>query len=218
MQNGKGGCAARKSTRRCFPIASGKKERDLEINSLIRDKEVRVIGADGSQLGVMQTRDAQKLADEADLDLVKIAPQATPPVVKILDYGKYRFELQKKEKEARKNQKVVDIKELRLSLHIDIGDFNTKLTHAKKFLAAGNKIKVSIRLRGREIMNARRGIEVHRRFAEALPEATVESPPKLEGRSVIMLLAPDKEKELAKAPPKKEEAAPASQETAQPTN
>ena len=202
--------------RRCFPIASGKKDRDLEINGQIRDKEVRVIGADGSQLGVMQTRDAQKLADDADLDLVKIAPQGNPPVVKVLDYGKYRFELQKKEKEARKNQKVVDTKEIRLSLHIDVGDFNTKLSHAQKFLAAGDKVKVTIRFRGREMAHPAQGLDVHRRFAEALPEATVERPPKLEGRSMIMYLAPEKDKEPAKAPPKKQEAKPAAPQAAAP--
>ena len=185
--------------RRCFPIASGKKDRDLEINGQIREKEVRVIGADGSQLGVMETRNALKLAEEIDLDLVKIAPQAVPPVVKILDYGKYRFELQKREKEARKNQKVVDVKEIRLSLHIDIGDFNTKVGHAKKFLANGDKVKVSIRFRGREMAHQSQGLDVHRRFAEALPEATVERPPKVEGRTMIMFLAPEKEKEIPKA-------------------
>ena len=206
---------AANSKRRCFPIASGKKERDLEINERIRDKEVRVIGADGSQLGVMQTRDAMRLAEEADLDLVKIAPQATPPVVKILDYGKYRFELQKKEKEARKNQKVVETKEIRLSLHIDVGDFNTKLGHAKKFLEGGNKVKVSIRFRGREMAHPAQGLDVHRRFAEALPEAVMERPPKLEGRQMIMYLAPEKDKDPPKGKKKSEgakpEAAPAPQ-------
>lgn len=150
----------------------------------------------------MQTRDAQRMAEEQDLDLVKIAPQANPPVVKILDYGKYRYEQQKKEKEAKKNQKVVEIKEIRLGLHIDIGDFNTKLGHAKKFLAAGDKLKVSIRFRGREMAHPSQGLEVHRRFAEALPEAVMEKPPKLEGRQMIMFLAPEKEKEPPKAKPK----------------
>ncbi|NLW79367.1 MAG: translation initiation factor IF-3 [Ruminococcaceae bacterium] len=188
--------------RRCFPIASGKKDRDLEINGQIREKEVRVIDADGSQLGVMQTRDAMKLAEDRDLDLVKIAPQANPPVVKVLDYGKYRFELQKKEKEARKNQKTVEIKEIRLSLKIDTNDFNTKVGHAARFLKAGDKVKVTIRFRGREMAHPRQGLEVHRRFAEALPEATIERAPKLEGRSMIMFLAPEKEKEPPKAPKK----------------
>lgn len=200
-------CAA--TQRRCFPIASGKKDKDLEINGQIRDREVRVIGADGSQLGVMETRNAQKMAEDADLDLVKIAPQGNPPVVKIMDYGKYRFELQKKEKEARKNQKIVETKEIRLSLHIDVGDFNTKLTHAKKFLANGDKLKVSIRFRGREMAHQSQGLDVHRRFAEALPEAVVERPPKVEGRTMIMFLAPVKEKEPPKGGQKKDEGAPA---------
>ncbi len=162
------------------------------MNGQIRDREVRVIGADGSQLGILQTRDAQRMAEEADLDLVKIAPQATPPVVKIMDYGKYRFEQQKKEKEARKNQKIVETKEIRLSLNIDVGDFNTKVGHAKKFLAAGDKLKVSIRFRGREMAHASQGLTVHKNFAAALPGAVIERQPKLEGRQMIMYLAPEK--------------------------
>ncbi len=162
------------------------------MNGQIRDREVRVIGADGSQLGIMQTRDALRLAEEADLDLVKIAPQANPPVVKILDYGKYRFEQQKKEKEARKNQKIVETKEIRLSLNIDVGDLNTKLGHAKKFLAAGDKLKVSIRFRGREMAHASQGLAVHKHFAESLPGTVIERQPKLEGRQMIMYLAPEK--------------------------
>jgi translation initiation factor IF-3 len=173
---------------RCFTI-SGKKE--LEINEAIRDKEVRVIDSDGSQLGVMSVRDAQRRADEKNLDLVKIAPQAQPPVCKILDYGKYRFEMQKRDKEAKKNQKVVDIKEIRLSLNIDTNDFNTKVNQAAKFLAKGDKVKVSIRFRGREMAHTNLGLEVHKRFAEALAGcANVEKQPKLEGRSMQMFLAP----------------------------
>lgn len=174
-------------TWRCFTI-SGKKE--LEINEGIRDKEVRVIDADGSQLGIMQTRDAQRRAEEQNLDLVKIAPQGNPPVCKILDYGKYRFELQKRDKEARKNQKVVDIKEVRLSLNIDTNDFNTKVAQATKFLEKGDKVKVSIRFRGREMAHTNLGLDVHRRFAEAVPGAVIEKQPKLEGRSMQMFLAP----------------------------
>lgn len=162
----------------------------MEINEEIRDREVRLIGDDGSQLGVMSSRDALRLAEEKNLDLVKIAPQATPPVCKILDYGKYRFELQKRDKEARKNQKVVDIKEIRLSLNIDTNDFNTKVSHAAKFLKAGDKVKVTIRFRGREMAHTALGLEVHQRFAAALPQATVEKQPKLEGRSMIMFLSP----------------------------
>ncbi len=177
------------------------------MNGQIRDREVRVVGADGSQLGVMLTQNAMRMAEEADLDLVKIAPQASPPVVRIMDYGKFRFEQQKREKEARKNQKTVEIKEIRLGLHIDIGDFNTKLGHAKKFLAAGDKLKVSIRFRGREMAHPDQGLAVHRRFAEALPEAVVERPPKLEGRQMIMFMAPVKDKEPPKGG-KKQDAAP----------
>ena len=157
----------------------------MEINEAIRDKEVRLIGADGSQLGIVPVRDALRRAEEANLDLVKIAPQAQPPVCKILDYGKFRFEQQKREKEARKNQKIVDIKEIRLSLNIDTNDFNTKVAQAAKFLAKGDKVKVSIRFRNL-------GLEVHKRFAQALPDAVVEKQPKLEGRSMQMFLAPAK--------------------------
>ncbi|MEG2166035.1 MAG: translation initiation factor IF-3 [Ruthenibacterium sp.] len=164
----------------------------MEINEEIRDKEVRVIDADGGQLGVMNTRDAIQMAAEKDLDLVKIAPQGVPPVCKFLDYGKYRFEQQKKEKEAKKNQKVVEIKEVRLSLNIDTNDFNTKVSMAQKFLAKGDKVKASIRFRGREMAHTEIGLQVHRRFAEALPEAIVEKQPKLEGRSMQMYLAPAK--------------------------
>lgn len=182
-------------------MAGGKGgKREHEINGMIRDREVRVINADGSQMGVMATRDAMKLAEDQDMDLVKIAPQATPPVVKVLDYGKYRFEQQKKEKEARKNQKIVDIKEIRLSLKIDTNDFNTKVGHAIKFLQNGDKVKSSIRFRGREMAHPQIGLEVQRRFADALSEyATVEKPAKLEGRSMQMFMTPIQ----AKEPPKK---------------
>ena len=163
----------------------------MEINEAIRDKEVRLIGADGSQLGIVPVRDALRRAEEANLDLVKIAPQAQPPVCKILDYGKFRFEQQKREKEARKNQKIVDIKEIRLSLNIDTNDFNTKVAQAAKFLAKGDKVKVSIRFR-REMAHTNLGLEVHKRFAQALPDAVVEKQPKLEGRSMQMFLAPAK--------------------------
>lgn len=130
---------------RCVTIASNSKSNELEINEQIRDKEIRLIGADGAQMGIMSPRDALKMAIDKDLDLVKVAPQAKPPVCKILDYGKYRFEMQKKEKEAKKNQKVVEIKEIRLSLNIDTNDFNTKVNQAAKFLQQGHKLKVSIR-------------------------------------------------------------------------
>ena len=151
---------------RCIPIASNSNSKELEINERIRDKEVRLIGADGQQMGVMSPRDALRIARERDLDLVKVAPQAKPPVCKILDYGKYRFEMQKKEKEARKNQKVVELKEIRLSLNIDTNDFNTKVNQAAKFLQQGHKVKVTIRFRGREMAHTNLGVDVHKRFAE----------------------------------------------------
>ncbi|MEG0877479.1 MAG: translation initiation factor IF-3 [Oscillospiraceae bacterium] len=173
-------------------MSANKKE--LEINEDIRDKEVRLIDADGSQLGVVSTMDAMKMAEDKSLDLVKIAPQAIPPVCKIMDYGKYRFELQKKDKEAKKNQKVVEIKEIRLSLNIDSNDFNTKVAQAMKFLAKGDKVKTSIRFRGREMAHTELGLEVHKRFAEAIPDAIVEKQPKLEGRSMQMFLTPPQAK------------------------
>ena len=172
---------------RCFTI-SGKKE--LELNESIRDREIRVIGPDGEQLGILPTRDALAMAVEKDLDLVKIAAAATPPVCKIMDYGKYRFEQQKKDKEARKNQKIVETKEIRLSLNIDTNDFNTKVGHAQRFLKEGNKVKVSIRFRGREMAHTEIGLGVMRRFAEVMSEyAVIEKQPKLEGRSMQMYLS-----------------------------
>lgn len=180
--------------RRCIPIANNSKSKELDINEQIRDKEVRLIGADGTQMGIVSSREALRMAEEANLDLVKIAPQAIPPVCKILDYGKYRFEMQKREKEAKKNQKVVEIKEIRLSLNIDTNDFNTKVNQAAKFLQQGNKIKVSIRFRGREMAHTSLGLDVERRFAEALPGANVDKQPKLEGRSMLMFMSPGSNK------------------------
>ena len=176
---------------RCVTIASNSKSNELEINEQIRDKEIRLIGADGAQMGIMSPRDALKMAIDKDLDLVKVAPQAKPPVCKILDYGKYRFEMQKKEKEAKKNQKVVEIKEIRLSLNIDTNDFNTKVNQAAKFLQQGHKLKVSIRFRGREMAHTSLGLDVHKRFAEALEgKAVIDKQPKLEGRSMMMFMSP----------------------------
>jgi len=167
------------------------KEQQVQINEEIRDNEVRVIGTDGSQLGIMSASAALDLAAEADLDLVKIAPQATPPVCKIMDYGKYRYEQQKKEKEARKNQHIVEIKGIQLSLNIDTHDFETKMRHAVRFLQDGDKVKVSIRFRGREMGHPEHGLDVMKRFSDALAEvAVVEKPAKLEGRNMIMFLAP----------------------------
>ena len=175
------------SVRRCFAIAN----KELQINEEIRDKEVRVIGADGAQLGIMSSAAALEIAIEKDLDLVKIAPGSNPPVCKIMDYGKYRFEMQKKEKEAKKNQKVIELKEIRLSLNIDTNDFNTKVNQAAKFLQQGHKVKVSIRFRGREMAHTSLGIDVEQRFAQALEgKAVVDKQPKLEGRSMMMFLSP----------------------------
>ena len=150
-----------------------------------------MIDSDGSQLGVMPLRQAMDLAEQKNLDLVKIAPQATPPVCKIIDYGKFRFEQAKREKEAKKNQRVVEIKEIRLSLNIDTHDFETKKNHAVRFLEEGNKVKVSIRFRGREMGHPEHGLEIMRRFAETMAEvANEEKPAKLEGRTMLMFLAP----------------------------
>ncbi len=160
------------------------------INEQIRDKEVRLIGADGEQLGIMSSRDAQKLADEAGLDLVKIAPTAKPPVCKIIDYGKYRYEQARKEKEAKKKQKTVELKEIRLSPNIDTNDLNTKINSAKKFIEKGNKVKVTLRFRGREMAHMNQSKYILDDFAEALADvAVVEKAPKVEGRSIGMVLA-----------------------------
>ena len=149
------------------------------------------MGADGSQLGVMSSKDALSKAVESDLDLVLIAPQATPPVCKIMDYGKYCFEQAKREKEAKKNQKVVDTKEIRLGLSIDTHDFETKGNHAIKFIKSGDKVKVSIRFRGRELGHPEIGTEIMKRFADYCSEvAVVEKPAKMEGRNMFMFLAP----------------------------
>ncbi|MBQ4313501.1 MAG: translation initiation factor IF-3 [Clostridia bacterium] len=166
------------------------KEQQVQINDEIRAAQVRVIGTDGAQLGIMSSEEALSMAYEADLDLVMIAPQAAPPVCKIMDYGKYRFEQQKREKEAKKNQHIVDIKEVRLSLGIDTHDFDTKVGHAQRFIKGGDKVKVSIRFRGREMGHPEHGLEIMKRFAEAMSDvANVEKPAKLEGRSMIMFLA-----------------------------
>ena len=160
------------------------------INEQIREKEVRLIGADGEQLGIMSAREAYKLAQEAELDLVKIAPGAKPPVCKIIDYGKYRYELARKEKEARKKQKTVELKEVRLSPNIDTNDLNTKMNAARKFISKGNKVKVTLRFRGREMAHVQASKHILDDFAEALADiAVVEKAPKLEGRSMGMVLA-----------------------------
>lgn len=161
------------------------------INEEIRDKEVRLIDSDGTMLGVMPAKDAQKLANSKNLDLVKIAPQGIPPVCKIMDYGKYMFELAKKEKEARKNQKIVSIKEVRLSAQIEDHDFGFKVKNALKFLEEGDKVKVSVRFRGREMHYTSLGEQVLMKFADAVKEVGVlEKRPKLEGKNMSMILNP----------------------------
>ena len=178
---------------RCLTI--GKKDNNIQINEEIRDAELRVISSDGQQLGIMSAKQALEIAEQKNLDLVKIAPQSKPPVCKIMDYGKYRFEQSKREKEARKNQHVVDIKEVRLSLNIDTHDFNTKLNNALKFIKHGDKVKVSIRFRGREMGHPEIGLDTMKRFADACGDAVViEKPAKLEGRNMLMFLAPKSNK------------------------
>ena len=159
------------------------------INEQIRDKEVRLIGEEGQQLGIMSAREAQKLADEAGLDLVKIAPTAKPPVCKIVDYGKFKYEQTRKEKEAKKKQKVIDIKEIRLSPNIDTNDLNTKIAAARKFLTKGDRVKVTLRFRGREMAHMNNSKHILDDFAQALTDvAVVEKAPKVEGRSMTMFL------------------------------
>ena len=159
------------------------------INEQIRDREIRLIGADGEQLGIMSAREAMKIAQEAELDLVKIAPTAKPPVCKIIDYGKYKYEQTRKEKEARKKQKTVEIKEVRLSPNIDTNDLNTKINNAKKFISKGNKVKVTLRFRGREMAHVQQSKHILDDFAETLADvAVVEKPAKMEGRVMSMVL------------------------------
>ena len=162
-----------------------------QLNEDIRDSEIRLIGSTGEQLGIMSAAQAQRIADEQGLDLVKISPQATPPVCKLMDYGKYRFEQGKREKEAKKNQHVVEIKEIRMSPGIDVGDFNTKLKNAQKFLADGNRVKISVRFRGREMAHTEIGRDLLVRFADQCAEAaTLDKEPKLEGRNMSIFLSP----------------------------
>ena len=162
-----------------------------QINEDIRDKEVRVISATGEQLGIMSAVAALQIAEESDLDLVKISPNAIPPVCKIMDYSKYCFEQAKREKEARKNQRIVSVKEVQLSVRIEQHDLETKQNHALRFLKGGDKVKVSLRFRSREIQHPELGQEVMERFAQACSElGVVEKPAKLEGRNMIMILAP----------------------------
>ena len=159
------------------------------INEQIRDREIRLIGEDGQQLGIMSSREAMKIAREAELDLVKIAPQAKPPVCKIIDYGKYRYELARKEKEAKIKQKTIEVKEVRLFPNIDSNDLNTKIASARKFIEKGNKVKVTLRFRGREMAHVQSSRHILDEFAKALEDiALVDKPAKMEGRSMAMFL------------------------------
>ncbi len=164
-----------------------------QINEEIRDKEVRVISAEGEQLGIMSAAEALRIAEEADLDLVKISPNAVPPVCKVMNYGKFKFEQAKREKENRKNQKVVELKEIYLSMTIDIGDLNVKAKKTMEMLGDGNKVKVSIRMRGRQQAHAAMGVDVMRRFFDMLGgKAVMDKEPKTEGRNILMILSPAK--------------------------
>ena len=172
-----------------FFLMEGKAISELFINEQIRDREVRVIGENGEQLGVMPIREAMALAEEAGVDLIKIVPTAKPPVCKIADYGKYRYEQARREKEAKKKQKVIEIKEIRLSPNIDTNDLNTKIGAARKFLSKGDKVKVTLRFSGREIAHMNSSKHILDDFAQSLSDiATVEKAPKVEGRSMTMFL------------------------------
>ena len=172
---------------RCFGISNV----THQLNEEIRDKEIRLIGDTGEQLGIMSADEALRIAEDRGLDLVKISPQAQPPVCKLMNYGKFKFEQSKREKEAKKNQHVVEIKEIRMSPGIDVGDFNTKLKNAQKFLADGNRVKVSVRFRGREMAHTEIGRDLLTKFAEQCAEvATMDKAAKMEGRSMTMFLSP----------------------------
>ena len=173
--------------------SSNRSKDDLFINEQIRDREVRVISATGEQLGIMSAMEARKLAEEAELDLVKISPNARPPVCKIIDYGKYKYEKTRKEKDARKKQHTVEIKEIRMSPNIDSNDLNTKINAARKFLSKGDRVKVTLRFRGREMAHMQSSAHILTDIAEALKDiAVVDKKPKVEGRSLTMFLAAKK--------------------------
>mgnify|MGYP000497745988 CR=1 FL=1 len=173
--------------RRCFDINN----KDLLVNEQIRDKEVRVIDENGVQLGIMSVKEALRIAEEKKLDLVKIAPHANPPVCKIMDYGKYKFELAKKEREAKKNQRVINVKEIRLTTTIEDHDFNVKVKNAIRFLQDGDKVKVSIRFRGREVLHPEIGEEIINKFIEMVKDyGLVEKKPKLDGKNLTAVIAP----------------------------
>ena len=182
--------------RRCVSISS---KQGHQINEEIRDKEVRLVSAEGEQLGIMSAREALEKAEEAGMDLVKISPNAVPPVCKLMDYGKFKFEQTKREKEAKKNQRVVEIKEVRMSPNIDSNDFNVKLRNAQKFLADGDRVKVTIRFRGREMTHTEIGRDLLLKFAEACAEvAILDKEPKLDGRHMSIFLASKSAKDQKK--------------------
>ncbi len=163
------------------------------VNEQIRDREVRLIGENGEQLGIMSAKEAYKMAQDAELDLVKVAPNAKPPVCKIIDYGKYRYEQNRKEKEAKKKQKTIEVKEVRLTPNIDSNDLNTKMGAARKFLERGDKVKVSLRFRGREMSHMNQSKVILDEFAESLQDiAVIEKPSKVEGRNLVMFLSAKK--------------------------
>ena len=187
----KKGCFCKRPFNFCVRYTTIKDQH--QINEEIRDRELRVISATGEQLGIMSAAEALRLAEEADLDLVKISPNAVPPVCKIMNYGKFKFEQAKKEKENRKNQKVVELKEIYLSMTIDIGDLNVKAKKTVEMLEDGNKVKVSIRMRGRQMAHAAMGVDVMKRFFDMLGgKAVMDKEPKTEGRNILMILSPAK--------------------------
>ena len=168
-------------------------EKNIQINEKIRDPEIRVIGPDGGQLGIMSSREALNMAFEMELDLVKISPNATPPVCKIIDFGKYRYEMLKKEKEQKKNQKQVELKEIRMTPNIDTNDLNTKINAGRKFLEKGHKLKVTLRFRGREMAHMKDAEHILTDYAKTLEDiCQVEKPSKTEGRNMSIVLAPKK--------------------------
>ncbi len=188
------------NNRRCFTIAAKNNSKEMTINEEITQlqgfsasKQVRVIGSDGEQLGVIALSTAQNMAYDRGYDLVLIAPQGEPPVCRIMDYGKFKFERDKKEKEARKKQQVVDIKEVQLSCHIDVNDFNTKVNHALRFLGNGDKVRVMVKFKGRQLSHPELGIELLKKFEQACAEkGTVDKAPAMEGRSMLMFISPIK--------------------------
>jgi len=197
--------------RRCINIATTAHQ----INEEITDKEVRLIGPEGEQLGIMSSEDALKAAEERDLDLVKIAPGSVPPVCRIMDYGKFRFEQTKKEKEAKKNQHIIEIKEIRMSPGIDTNDFNTKVKNAQKFLSDGDRVKVTVRFRGREMAHTEIGVELLSDFAEKCTEvAVMDKAPKLEGRNMSLFLSPKPQTPAKKPGKPKTPKAPVAEEKA----